>query len=419
MRALRSRMILGAAFALISSAALAQSFVKLLPVQFLDQNAGCFAQRCLMGLEDFDGTSALTSNTGPGLAIHVRSQRSIWTVQQAVTNPDYPNPPSAGPPAQQQQDFGFPSAVQGSSLIVRGTSPRYNMKDVIYVFRRSSGRWSHIQTLTLQKPKDYDRTLVFSIALSSDTAIVGGVRSQDAGQVPDFVQFDFYRRNADGTFHRRGGFKPPMAPQSAFQSQLELSGNFVAIGDPFASNESGRVYIYEYGSGGWVLRRTLSPPGAVAKGHFGDSIGLDGGTIAVAEPARQDVRPEYNGVVHIYARNGTQWPRVQSLSAPIDPKLTGYEFGRNLALSGTRLFVGKGTNPFTDDAVSFGYLYERRNQWLPVAELDAENGDFNTAVQMSGSLALVNANDFANSTPVYVFQLPALDTLPALTTETE
>jgi hypothetical protein len=415
MRTFRAPILIGAALFWTSMTALAQSFETLFPVQYLDQGAGCYSQRCFMDLMDLDGTTALTANTGPGLAVHVRGQAPLWTVQQALTNPDYRHPPSKFPPA---QSFGFPTALEADALLATGTSPRYNMKDVVYVYRRSNGRWSHVQTLTLQRPAGYDRTLVHSIAMSGDTAIIGGTRVQDANTLPDFSQFDFYKRNADGTFSRRGGFKPPVEPRYAWYSKVVISGNIVAIGDPYAAAESGRVYLYEYGAGGWRFRRTLSPPGPVAAGRFGESIALDGGTLAVTEPQRADVRPEYLGVVHVFERSGAQWPRVQTLSGPIDPRVTGYTFGYNVAVSGRRLVVGQTTNEFSEHIPNYAYLYERRSQWLPVAHLTSEESDFNTALQLSGNIAIVGANNWAYSTPGYVFQLPALDTLPALTDPT-
>jgi len=409
MRISSAPMILGAALWCVSATTAAQSFETLLPSQFLNGGAGCFSQRCFMALEDFDGASALTSNTGPGLAIHVPSPGTFWTVQQVLTNPDYNQTPAVVP-----QVFGYPNALEGAALLVNGTSPRYNMKDAIYVYRRDGSQWSHIQTLTLQRPADYDRTVVFSMDFSGEWAVVGGVRVDDDGALSDFSQFDVYKRSGDGTFHRRGGFKPPLEPQFAWSSQVAISGGVIAISHPFAAAESGRVYIYEYGPGGWVLRRTLSPPGPVAKGHFGESIALEGTTIAVTEPQRIDVRPEYTGVVHVFQRSAPQWPRVQTLSGPIDPRVSGYTFGRNIALSGRRLLVGKAPNDFSERLPSFAYLYERRSQWLPVAELTSENSEQNTAVQLSGNVALVNATDFAYGRPVYVFDLPAIDSLPAV-----
>lgn len=414
MRISSAPMVLGAALLCVASTAAAQSFETLLPSQFFNQGAGCYSQRCFMALLGFDGASALTVNTGPGIAVHVPAPGTFWTVQQELTNPDYPKPPVVSGPGP-LQSFGYPSAIEGDALVVNGTSPRYNMKDVVYVYRRAANQWAHIQTLTLQRPADYDRTMVNAMAISGHWLVVGGVRLDDDDQLPAFSQFDLYKRNADGTFHRRGGFKPPREPQPAWFSQVTISGGIVAIGDPYAANESGRVYMYEYGAGGWVYRRTLSPPGSVAKGHFGESIALEGGSIAVTEPQRVDVRPEYTGVVHVYERTGDRWPRIQSLSGPIDPLISGYGFGRNIALSGRRLLVGKTPNEFTERLPSFAYLYERRNQWLPIAELTAENSELNTAIALSGDVALVNTTDLAYGTPVYVYDLPALDSLPAVT----
>ena len=81
MRALRRLMFLvaGVVFALGSVAAGAQTLLR--PDAYL-QNAGCFSIRCFMYLHGLDGDTAVTINTGPGLAIHTRSPGPTWSVQQ-------------------------------------------------------------------------------------------------------------------------------------------------------------------------------------------------------------------------------------------------------------------------------------------------------------------------------------------------
>lgn len=407
----RSSLLLGIGL-LWTATAVAQSFIAITPSAFLNQDAGCFSIRCFMYLDALDGTTAITTNTGNGVAVHVRGAAQIWTVQQVLTNPDYRQPPIYYPIVTEQKFGG--GAISGDSVLVAGTSPRYNMKDVVYVFRRAAGRWSHVQTLTLQRPDDYDRTLVNSITMRGDLALVSGTRMQDATEATAYVQYDIYKRNADGTYSRRGGFKPPLDWLDAWLVQTAISGNVIAIADPTAQNDSGRVYIYENGAGGWHYRRALAAPNPTAGAHFGHSIALDGAVLAVSEFDRPDVRPEYKGAVHLYQRD-TTWRRIQTLIGPIDPRQTGYAFGANVALHGNRLVVGKGPTEFTDSVPSFAYLYERREpQWLPVAELTAESNDFNVGLRLSGNIAIVNASDQAYSRPGYVFELPSLGSLPAL-----
>jgi len=250
--------------------------------------------------------------------------------------------------------------------------------------------------------------------MRGDLAIVSGTRIQDTNETTAYLQYDIYKRNANGTYSRRGGFKPPIDPFDAWMARTAISGNIIAISDPSAQSDSGRVYIYENGAGGWQYRRAISAPNPTAGARFGHSIALDGGVLAVAELERADVRPEYKGAVHLYER-GTTWRRIQTLIGPIDPRLAGYAFGANVALYGSRLLVGKGLTEFTEYVPSFGYLYERREtQWLPVAELTSGNDDFNVEMRLWGNVAIVGASDQAYSRPGYVFDLPSLGSLPAI-----
>ncbi|MFL6577404.1 MAG: hypothetical protein ACJ8MR_12360 [Povalibacter sp.] len=383
----------------------------LTPVSQLSQGAGCFSLRCFIWIGSFEDATAVTVNTGGGVAIHTPSNGDIWNVQQVITNPDYPDPPSP----YSIVHFG-PPAFKGQSLLIGGTSPRYSFKDVVYVYAPINGRWTHLQTLALQRPADYDRTHIAKIATDGTTAIVSGTRVKDAIDEEAFTQVDTYLRNTNGTFSRRGGFKPPIPADRLWSSSIEVDGNVIVISDPGADNESGRVHVYGYDVGrGWRLRVTLAAAQWQAGARFGEHIALDGNTIVIAAPAETDPRPEFTGAVYIYQGSGKTWPLQQKLRAITDPKVMGYQFGNGVDVSGERIVVGKYINDFSGSIPTHAYIYERRASWVPVAELvDMQEGIFNVDVHLSGDIAIASGTDWSYGRPNFVFDLPALGTLPAV-----
>ena len=277
MRAIRWSMLFIAALSFAN-----RSFAQtpLMPDSSLSQDAGCFSPRCFIALNEIDHGVAVTSNTGPGVAVHTQSTGPVWNIAQVITNPDYhvrPSPYSF-------QIFGG-AAYRGSALLIGGTSPRYNFKDVVYVYAPSNGTWTHVQTLALQRPADYDRTYRQQLATDGVTAAIGGIRVKDAMDDGAFTQIDHYLRNANGTFSRRGGFKPPIPPDRFWESELVVEGNTMLVSDPGADQDAGSVLVYGFDAGrGWRLRTTLTSTPRQPGARFGAHIAFYGNRIVVSAP---------------------------------------------------------------------------------------------------------------------------------------
>ena len=170
----------------IGAAQSASAQTILTPDSRLSQGAACFSLRCFPTLYGLDENAAVTGNTGPGIAVQTPSGADVWNVEQTLTNPDYNNLPTPNYPWQQ---FG-PAAYRGQALLIGGTSPRYNYKDVVYVYARVGGVWTHLQMLALQRPAGYDRTYIHRIATDGVTAVISGVRVKDAIDDEAFAQVD-------------------------------------------------------------------------------------------------------------------------------------------------------------------------------------------------------------------------------------
>jgi hypothetical protein len=389
----------------------ARALTPIFPNSELDQSGGCFSIRCFMYLEGFDGSTAITSNTPGALGVQVRAPGPLWSVQQAITNPDNPPPPPPPrmlPPA----NFGAPAAISGDVILVKGSSSRYAFKDVIYAFARSAGQWTHTQTFPLQRPAQFDRTIVTKLLMDGDIALINGVRTSDSDPALMLTRVDVYKRGANGLFGRREVLRLP-GNQAQFKDYaLGLDGAIAVVADPDAGGGAGRAYVFENGAAGWIRTRTLLSDAASA-GNFGESVAVYGNTIAIAEPGRPNATaPTHAGAVHVFSRTNGQWIRTDLLLAP-DRDEEGFTFGYRVALSGNRLLVATKYNEFSSAFPAFAFLFERRNGWVPVGSLEVPELLDTGEIALSGATAILRADDFAYSQPGYVYDLPLLGTLPA------
>ncbi len=376
----------------------------LTPTAGLDSGAGCFSQRCFMNLHALDGDTALTSNTGSGVAIQVR-QNAGWAVQRVITNPDNWRPPTALVPS---YPFGAP-AFSGDSLLVAGTSPVYTGKHVVYVFARNGGNWNYVQHLWLGRPAGYDRTNVNRIASDGQWAVVSGTRVKDAADPQAFLQLDFYRLNANGTYSRRASHRPPIASNLPF-SPIALGGNTMVIADPTADQETGRALVYDYDDErGWRLRWTLRPADLSPGARFGESIAVDGNVIVVGAPGVISASDPVNeGALYVFARTTSGWTQQQKI-VPVEDPLTSYRLGELVDVSGDHIVAGKTIGANTWDLPSFAYVFANHgDSWVPAFELlhGPNTAELVTEVKISGHTVIATATDFAYGRPGHSYQLP-------------
>jgi len=397
--------LLGLAF-LFHCLASAQTITPLYPSSYLDQSGGCFSIRCFMYLQGFDGTSAITSNTGDGLGIQVRSGNPEWLVQQTLTNPDYP-PPSQFPWMDPARPFGGPAAVYGNYILVTGTSSRYAFKDVVYMFARANNLWTHRQTFPLQRPAEFDRTIITDIVMDGDQALINGVRASDSSPSEMLTRVEVYKR-ANGLYGRRAVLPLPGDQNQYKDYELALKGTIAVVGDP----DNARVHVFENRPDGWIRTRTFVSDLA-ANGRFGESVSLSGTTIAIAEPARVNASdPAHLGGIHVYTKRNSQWVLEQRLQTPAGYETDAFTFGFRVALSGDRLLAGNTLQENSDSFPTAAFLFERRDRWQSVATLQLDSSLVTEQVALVGSTAILRGDDFAYNNPGYVFELPLLWTLP-------
>ena len=240
-----------------------------------------------------------------------------------------------------------------------------------------------------------------------DAGAVYTYRRTDAGWTPDG---DIRAPNADA-FDRFGRVVALSDDLLAVGAALEDGGGPLIGGDPLDNSvpESGAVYIFRRGAGGWGLDAYIKAPVPGVEDGFGASLALSGDTLAVGAPGR-DRRSGGNpvgneGTVYIFRQTPDgRWPLEAEVTALIaDPD---DRFGHQVSLDGDVLAVSAvqedaaadTLDPFDNSVPESGavYVYRRRDgQWTPDAFLKAPNAGeldrFGVSIAVSGDRLAVGA----------------------------
>ncbi len=309
-----------------------------------------------------------------------------------------------------------------------------------YVFVRDNGLWSQQAYLKASNPDPLDG-FGTSVAVWGDSIVVGApyeasfATGVNGNQSDDSVS----ESGAAYLFVRNGSTWTQQAYLKASNTQLDDHfGREVGVwddtlvvaavdedsgalgvngnqGDNSALN-SGAVYVFVRRGLAWTQQAYLKASNTGASDNFGDSLAIDGETVAVGailEDSRtsgvgstpNDAGVD-NGAVYVFVRSGEAWSQQAYVKASNTGD--GDLFGHSLALSGDRLLVGADGedssaigldgNESTENVTDAGaaYLYLRSaGAWSKEAYLKASNTDvpdhFGFTVAISGDLLAIGA----------------------------
>jgi hypothetical protein len=303
-----------------------------------------------------------------------------------------------------QQSFGWSVAISGNTLVAGAiepslalpSAPAPNALGSAYVFSSSDGQtWTETGRLFASNGKANDR-FAEAVALQGDTLVIGAPREDGIGTGVD------------------GDMANPVA-----------ANRFDFLG-------SGAVYVFERSGSTFVQRTYLKASVTSNADHFGQSVALDGDTLAVGAPGQpsasaQDAADQSltgAGAVWIFERGATGWQQTAFLKASHPGAGDRFgSIGSIVALSGDRLVVtapneasaatGLGGDETDDSAPGTGaaYLFERRaGVWQQVAylkpTLPIAYSAFGTSAAVSSDRIAVGAwgGPSAGQGAAYVFE---------------
>ena len=303
-------------------------------------------------------------------------------------------------------EFGFSADVDGEFAVVGAPADDAPLTDQgdAYVFRRNGANWDLVQRLAVPD-LNADDFFGWSVAVSGSTIAVGA-RGREvpapAGSNHGAV-FVFETRDGGSTWD----FVQELSASDAgsapfFGAAVDIDGGIIVAGsgeDDQAGPNSGAIYVFERGVGGWTETAKLT--GADAGAKLGTSVAVFGVVVVGGAP--------YAGAGAVFAFDLL----ASGPPAPVrlDGVNIGSRFGYDVAMFGDTVIVGAPFDTVIPGLDRHGAAYAVR--WdgaagafgAPQLLMDGPPGAnqrFGETVAIHGNLALVGSPFF--SLPVAVFE---------------
>lgn len=312
--------------------------------------------------------------------------------------------------------FGFSVALGPEDVVVgfprfRDSNPTFNYNGgAINVFRRAGKvplTGEHLRRATTTHSME---SFGWSVAIDQDRIVVGSpddsVPIEDAGAV--FV----FRREADSWIEEAELVASDAQEDLKFGWSVDIDGDRLVVGAfPTANHRNGIIeappfgaaYVFRRDGGNWIEEARLIPSDRTNGEHFGASVALSEGRLAVGAPLVDGACPEdercNSGAVYVFRREGTQWIEEAKLEA--DPVSAGMLLGFSVALQGATLVAGAVSDSRVFEYAGSAWVFRRfETGWIQQAELVATDPSardhFGNSVAIDGSLIAVGADSYSS-----------------------
>lgn len=230
--------------------------------------------------------------------------------------------------------FGQSVSISGATIAVgaSGHDALGYETGAVYVFRYDQGNWVQSQKLLPASP--HDVRFGWSVAIAGQTMVVGAPYRYSQGEMNKIGSATIYANKGQGwqkqarlTSRRSGG----AANSDLFGWAVAVQESTVAIGAHLAE----AVYLYQLSNGRWQQEMVLRGKGP--KAHFGYSVSLANGLLAIGAPAANQPAMR-SGAAYVYVRQANGWSGTAQINPGSLPP--GSRFGWSVALQDDRLVVG-------------------------------------------------------------------------------
>jgi hypothetical protein len=307
-----------------------------------------------------------------------------------------------GPDNVADDGFGVSVAISGTTAVV-GAWSASNSSGSAYVFTETAGVWK--QTAELEgSDTAADDAFGYAVAISGSTIIVGAPgNTRGDGRAYVFTETaDRWHQTAElkGTPSKAELQAVAYAVEDnygAFGWSVAISGTTAIVGAP-GNGGSCRSYVFIRTSSGW--KQVAEFEGYTnSNDDFGGSVAVSGSTVIVGAPGNGGSCRSY-----VFIRTSSGWKQVAELKG--SDTAIGDDFGESVAISGSTIVVG--ANGHANKAGRAYVFADTAAGWKQVAELkgaDTVAGDwFGSSLAISGTTAIVGAENHANTGRVYVFE---------------
>lgn len=293
--------------------------------------------------------------------------------------------------------FGSTLAMSGNYAIIgapRNDSVGRN-SGAVYIFTRRGTTWIEQAKLVASDANRGDYFGI-SVAIDGDTAIVGAHRTNEP--FADGGSAYVFQRTGEN-WNQTAKLIPPDGDNFAyFGFSVGIDANTAIVGavrDDEAGNDAGAAYVFVRNQFGWTLQAKLIGNNTQAEDRFGYAVDVDGNYAVVTSP-----RNKGTGAAYIYEREGTEWEqkrnRIRIRMIPIDPA-GATSFGVSADMHGDTVIIGATGGVVEGDSVGAAYVFTRNeppfwNQHTKLVASDRAPGtELGFAVAMSGNEVVAGA----------------------------
>lgn len=236
-----------------------------------------------------------------------------------------------------------------------------------------------------------------SVAISGDTAVVGVLRADVGGNKDQGAAYVFVR-NGTSWSQQQKIVAGDGAPDDSFGHTVAITGNTLVIGAPSANvggvSNQGAAYVFVRSGTSWSLQQKLVSSDGAMNDSFGESVSIDGETLAVGASGKHIGGNFFQGAAYVFVRNGSTWSEQQRLVA--SDGVAHDSFGASVGISGETVVVGAFGEGFAGSTPGAAYVYVRSGtSWSEQQKLLASDGvagdAFGGSVAVSGETAVVGA----------------------------
>ena len=311
-------------------------------------------------------------------------------------------------------EFGGNVALDGDVAVIgaRHVDDKGASSGSTYVFTRSGTDWNQQAKLIASDGAAGDE-FGYSVAISSDTAVIGAPRDDDKG---DDSGSAYVFTSSGGTWRQQAKLTATDGAEGdVFGISVAISGDTVVIGADLADEKgsnSGAAYVFSRSGNTWSQQVKLTANDGAEGDLFGIRVTLSDDT-AVIGAAREDGKGEDSGAAYVFVRSGSTWGQQAKLSAA--DGAANDRFGTRVALYGNSAVIGA----ILDDAMSensgSAYVFTRSGStWSQQAKLTASDGAaddvFGWSVSIYGDTVFIGAPTSIITSPggtgsAYVFEI--------------
>jgi hypothetical protein len=276
---------------------------------------------------------AMGDDSAAGAAYVFVRNGTAWSQQAKLTASD-------GAP---NDYFGYSVAIAGETALVGAyfdvTATGANTGSA-YVFVRSGTAWSQQAKLTAADGAIADN-FGKSVALAGDTALVGAPGDDTAGGADAGSAYVFVRSGTAWSQQAKltaadGAASDQLGGSVALTSDTALVGAERA--DTAGGANAGSAYVFVRSGTAWSQQAKLTAADGAASDRFGNSVALAGDTALVGAYQDDTAGGADAGSAYVFVRNGTAWSQQAKLTAA--DGAPGDLFGQSVALSGDTALVG-------------------------------------------------------------------------------